>query len=401
MILLPFLLVIVVDAFNDTAVFAPDRSVNDEPLIRRLWNLNKRSKPGHLTTAPLVVPGDSADRPINLLFWKKNMDIFGQNYDIEPGYTDCGSDLHCHITNERSDLTRAHVVLFLEQRDKNTLSQMRAWQAAAVFVPTTIMSYIDGPRELSDVDVVLGYSPRWADLVVDYSAGWLRFFKSGYLNGAEEAVEAAWWDGGRCGVSPPDQTNRDYDLAMFNNDCVSLDSIYGGRYARSLFDRLLDGNITINSYGSCLTSHTLPRSINLKDPEQVFEEMKRHRLVFIHETTRTRDYVTEQIYWALAAGAIPIYIGAPNIDDYMPCSSQKTEAESPCFVDASGLRPEEVAELVREIVRGGEYGRYHRWRLMQWGKMVEARGSVLRRGPEGFPCRLCKWYRDSVERLRV
>jgi hypothetical protein len=36
------------------------------------------------------------------------------------------------------------------------------------------------------------------------------------------------------------------------------------------------------------------------------------------ENTITRDYVSEKVYDALAAGCIPIYWGAPNIGTYIP-----------------------------------------------------------------------------------
>lgn len=39
------------------------------------------------------------------------------------------------------------------------------------------------------------------------------------------------------------------------------------------------------------------------------------------ENSITRDYVTEKVYDGLMAGCIPIYLGAPNIEDYVPDSN--------------------------------------------------------------------------------
>ena len=36
------------------------------------------------------------------------------------------------------------------------------------------------------------------------------------------------------------------------------------------------------------------------------------------ENALLRDYVSEKMYGALAAGAIPLYRGAPNVDEYTP-----------------------------------------------------------------------------------
>ncbi|CAF4835450.1 unnamed protein product, partial [Rotaria sp. Silwood2] len=31
------------------------------------------------------------------------------------------------------------------------------------------------------------------------------------------------------------------------------------------------------------------------------------------------DYVTEKLWQPLAAGSVPLYLGAPNIDEWLPC----------------------------------------------------------------------------------
>lgn len=39
------------------------------------------------------------------------------------------------------------------------------------------------------------------------------------------------------------------------------------------------------------------------------------------ENSMTKDYVTEKVYDGLVAGCVPIYLGAPNIDKYIPDSN--------------------------------------------------------------------------------
>lgn len=39
------------------------------------------------------------------------------------------------------------------------------------------------------------------------------------------------------------------------------------------------------------------------------------------ENSVTRDYVTEKVYDGLVAGCVPVYLGAPNIGDYIPDSN--------------------------------------------------------------------------------
>jgi hypothetical protein len=52
--------------------------------------------------------------------------------------------------------------------------------------------------------------------------------------------------------------------------------------------------------------------------------MAKYKYAFCFENSCENDYVTEKIFDAFSAGCVPIYLGAPNIDQYIPTS---------CFVD--------------------------------------------------------------------
>lgn len=54
------------------------------------------------------------------------------------------------------------------------------------------------------------------------------------------------------------------------------------------------------------------------------EMMRRAKFALVYENMRYNDYVSEKIYDAINVGTIPIYLGAPNIREYVP------EA---CFID--------------------------------------------------------------------
>ena len=45
------------------------------------------------------------------------------------------------------------------------------------------------------------------------------------------------------------------------------------------------------------------------------------------ENARLDDWVTEKVYQALAVGSVPVYWGAPNILDFLPCEN--------CIIDAT------------------------------------------------------------------
>lgn len=45
---------------------------------------------------------------------------------------------------------------------------------------------------------------------------------------------------------------------------------------------------------------------------------RKYRYVLALENSAEEDYVTEKLYHGLIAGAIPIYLGSPNVDDFVP-----------------------------------------------------------------------------------
>ena len=50
----------------------------------------------------------------------------------------------------------------------------------------------------------------------------------------------------------------------------------------------------------------------------LLELLSRYKFVLAFENGRCDDYVTEKIWDALAAGAVPVYAGADNVDKIMP-----------------------------------------------------------------------------------
>ncbi|CAF0780441.1 unnamed protein product [Didymodactylos carnosus] len=74
------------------------------------------------------------------------------------------------------------------------------------------------------------------------------------------------------------------------------------------------------------------------------------------ENSLTYDYVTEKLWQPLVAGSVPIYLGARNIEDWLPCKN--------CIIDLRQFKtPKEAAEFVRKVATNKSlYQTYHRWR---------------------------------------
>ena len=74
------------------------------------------------------------------------------------------------------------------------------------------------------------------------------------------------------------------------------------------------------------------------------------------------DYVSEKAWQALNLGAVPIYLGAPNVADILPDGSfinLRHYATSQGTYDVLSLK----AKLDRALESPEEYARYHAWRL--------------------------------------
>lgn len=81
-----------------------------------------------------------------------------------------------------------------------------------------------------------------------------------------------------------------------------------------------------------------------------------YKFTFEFESAIAEDYVTEKLYDPLVAGSVPVYMGAPNVNQYAPTSN--------CFInvrDYSG--PAELAEYLLELDSDDQaYDRYMNWR---------------------------------------
>lgn len=69
------------------------------------------------------------------------------------------------------------------------------------------------------------------------------------------------------------------------------------------------------------------------------------------------DYITEKLWHPLMIGSIPIYLGAPNIDDWLPCNSD-------CIIDLRRFpTPKAAAQYIHQIAMNKSlYESFHRWR---------------------------------------
>ncbi|EMS61679.1 Alpha-(1,4)-fucosyltransferase [Triticum urartu] len=108
--------------------------------------------------------------------------------------------------------------------------------------------------------------------------------------------------------------------------------------------------------------------------------MSHYKFVLAIENTKAESYVTEKLFYALEAGSVPIYFGAPNVWDFIPPNSA---------IDASKFSSlKELASYVKALANDPvAYAEYHAWRRCGvLGNFCRTREMSL----DTLPCRLCE-----------
>ncbi len=80
------------------------------------------------------------------------------------------------------------------------------------------------------------------------------------------------------------------------------------------------------------------------------------------------DYVTEKVYHALRAGAVPVYLGAPNIAEHLPTPG--------CIINAAHFSSgqELGAHLLAVAANATLLATYRSWTRGDVARMLERRG---------------------------
>ena len=335
----------------------------------------------------------SIGNPIKVLFWNGNMG-FNQDDEIEsqivdfnrdPSWTsDCPVD--CLLTNRRGALGDVHIVVYADLVDKDSKKQLKTHQMAAILAKSPVMYYQE--NELLKGDFLISFN-KDADIRFDESywgiigASIMNETSLDTMQGelVKNNPKDVWLGKGIIGKIPTLKDRYNATIGLFLEDCISFDGALAKGYVQE-FARYFN----VHSYGTCLRD--APTNINARDYRQVIETMRKYRFVLIIEHTRVDDYLSPQIYFALVAGAIPIYLGAPNI------SSRFTLPN--IVYNVGNMTPKQLADdLYGKRYDEEFFTKYHWWR----GKGVvpfPTENSLTRRGPNSIPCEICKWYESKL-----
>ena len=144
--------------------------------------------------------------------------------------------------------------------------------------------------------------------------------------------------------------------------------------------RRLEGSglIRIDSLSRCLHNAEVPARVNKFNKTAVLELYLLH-LAF--ENQQEDDYITEKLWGTFEAGTIPVYFGAPNIEEHIP-------PQSAVVIDATHSIEDVALHLAQIVNDKGLYNSYHAWRHQPLPESFHRRYDMTE---VHSICRLCRW----------
>ena len=103
--------------------------------------------------------------------------------------------------------------------------------------------------------------------------------------------------------------------------------------------------IKIDSYGPCLNNKKPPDEINgfhHLSSEPYYHFLARYKFQLAFENCLCQDYMTEKLFRPLSIGSVPVYLGSPLAEEFMP-------SEKAVIMVQDFRSPKELAEYLTEL----------------------------------------------------
>lgn len=123
------------------------------------------------------------------------------------------------------------------------------------------------------------------------------------------------------------------------------------RCRRDDYLRALMAHIPVDSYGKVAHNADL---VNDVGPQSKLATVGSYRFTVAFENSMAPHYVTEKLFQPLAMGSVPIYRGAPDVENFLPSPH--------CCINADDFDgPEHLAHFLLSMT-DEQYMTYHAWR---------------------------------------
>jgi len=136
------------------------------------------------------------------------------------------------------------------------------------------------------------------------------------------------------------------------NICAFISSSFHKSGRKKYLESMMN-YMDVHSYGKVLRNKALEKDTGRRSKMDTIAEYK---FTIAFENAIAKDYVTEKFYDPLIAGSVPVYLGAPNIDDFAPGDQ--------CFINAGDWEsPESLARYILAVTDDEAlYRSYFNWR---------------------------------------
>jgi hypothetical protein len=146
--------------------------------------------------------------------------------------------------------------------------------------------------------------------------------------------------------TPPKEKQRKSPAVYFASNDFALNNRF------ELVNSLMD-HMAVDSYGKSQNNCSLVSDTGRMTKLDIISN---YHFYFAFENSNSTDYVSEKVFDGLIAGTIPVYLGAPNIDEFLPGDNCIIKVSD--FADAG-----ELARFLLELSQDAQkYARYLAWK---------------------------------------
>lgn len=141
---------------------------------------------------------------------------------------------------------------------------------------------------------------------------------------------------------------------------------------------LLNTRLRIDSLSGCHHNTEPPFGMTMENKTAVLQQ---YLFYLAFENQNAQDYITEKLWGALAAGTLPVYLGAPNIKEHIPAKS--------VVIADDFSSTEELGEFLVKLSQDRTlYESYHAWRYKPIDPFFQQKYQFTK---THSTCRICKW----------
>jgi len=138
-----------------------------------------------------------------------------------------------------------------------------------------------------------------------------------------------------------------------NKCCISVSDRINKSAGHMLYLKELMKHTGIDSYGRLFNNQNPPTDRSAETKTAIY---RGYKFVIAFEDAHDTDYVTEKFFEPLIAGSVPVYLGAPNINDFAPGDH--------CFVDVRQFEsPRRLAHFINNCYQDDQlYAKFFEWK---------------------------------------